>query len=551
MFTKLFKYNWCFFINFISAKNLNFNYMNTKYILLICTVLLCTFTFAQHTNVLIDDEGFTVAPEEPTIIINPNNTDHMVGGSNVDNMYYSTDGGHTWQREKLSSSYGVWGDPCIIVDTANRYYFFHLSNPPSPGYWIDRIVCQTKEEIGGDWNNGSYMGYIPPKNQDKEWAIVDRTNNNIYITWTQFDDYGSSDPQDFSNILFSKSVDNGASWSDVVQINEVSGNCIDSDNTTEGAVPAVGPNGEIYVSWAGPAGLVFDRSLDQGETWLDQDIFVSDIPGGWDYDIPGINRCNGLPVTICDLSGGEHHGTIYINWTDQRNGTDDTDVWLVKSTDGGNTWTAPARINDDPAGKQQFFTWMAVDQTNGYLYFVFYDRRNYENSNTDVYMALSRDGGETFYNFKISESPFLPSSGIFFGDYTNLSAHDNVIRPIWARLHEGDLSVWTALIDTSAIIVGMDENEIPNLASLEQNYPNPFRESTYLSFKLRVSAEISLIVHDVYGREVATLIDKEYRIAGKYVEKFKPLQYNLSSGVYYFILSTGEKQMKRRMVLVE
>ena len=66
---------------------------------------------------------------------------------------------------------------------------------------------------------------------------------------------------------------------------------------------------------------------------------MDEFPGGWDYDIPGINRCNGLPITVCDLSGGSNHGTIYINWTDQRNGTDDTDVWLAKSTDGGDTWT--------------------------------------------------------------------------------------------------------------------------------------------------------------------------------------------------------------------
>jgi hypothetical protein len=523
--------------------------MKLNHISFIVIFLLVTPLVAQHTNILIDDEGFTFAPEEPSIVVNPNNTDHMIAGSNVDNMYFSTDGGMTWSGVMLTSSYGVWGDPCVIVDTADRYYFFHLSNPPSGGYWIDRIVCQTLDEIGGEWNNGSYMGYIPPKNQDKEWAVVDRSNNNIYVTWTQFDDYGSSDPADFSNILFSKSTDNGQTWSEVVQINEVSGDCIDSDNTTEGAVPAVGPNGEIYVSWAGPAGLVFDRSLDQGETWLEQDIFVDEFPGGWNISIPGIMRCNGMPVTVCDLSGGPYHGTIYINWSDQRNGPDDTDVWLTKSSDGGNTWTEPARVNDDPPGKQQFFTWMAIDQTNGYLYFVFYDRRNYDDNNTDVYMAVSRDGGESFINFKISESPFLPSSGVFFGDYNNISAHDNVIRPIWTRLQNGELSVWTALIDP--FIVGTEEAEIPDLASLEQNYPNPFKESTYLSFKLRRPGKITLVVYDLHGREMARLFDNENMRPGKYIEILHPEQYNLAPGVYYLVLSDSSEQLKRRMVLVE
>jgi len=363
---------------------------------------------AQHENILISTNN---NPNEPAIAINLKNTDQLYAGANINNYYYSTDAGYTWTKGVLTSAqYGVWGDPVLICDTAGAFYFFHLSNPQS-GNWIDRIVCQKVDYPGGTWTDGTYMGLDGTKAQDKEWAAVDWKNNNIYVTWTQFDQYGSSNPNHFSDIMFSRSTDGGMTWSPALRINEVSGDCIDSDNTTEGAVPCVGPNGEIYVAWAGPVGLVFDRSLDQGDTWLDNDIFVSDIPGGWDYSIPGIYRANGLPVTTCDTSGGPYHGTIYINWTDQRNGTDDTDVWLVKSTDGGNTWSQPLRVNDDPPGKQQFFTWMTIDQTNGYLYFVFYDRRNYDDRNTDVYMARSTDGGETFTNFLVSEEPFWPEIG--------------------------------------------------------------------------------------------------------------------------------------------
>ncbi len=100
---------------------------------------------------------------------------------------------------------------------------------------------------------------------------------------------------------------------------------------------------------------------------------------------------------------------------------------------------------------------MAIDQTNGYLYFVFYDRRNYDDANTDVYMARSTDGGATFTNFLISEEPFVPNSNIFFGDYTNLTAHNNVIRPIWARCQNSQMSIWTAIIDPT--VVGIEETE--------------------------------------------------------------------------------------------
>ncbi|MBC8487487.1 MAG: T9SS type A sorting domain-containing protein [Bacteroidetes bacterium] len=509
--------------------------------------LFVSGVFAQHQNVLISTSN---VPEEPTIYINPKNTDQIVAGANIKNYYYSHDGGYTWNGGIMASSFGVFGDPCIIVDTLGDFYFFHLSSTPG-GSFIDRMVCQKTTDIGVTWSNGTAFGLNGTKAQDKEWAVVDRTNNNIYVTWTQFDQYGSSNPNHKSIIRFSKSTDGGMTWSEAVKINEVDGDCIDDDNTVEGAVPAVGPNGEIYVAWAGPEGIVFDRSLDEGETWLDEDIFVTDFPGGWAYSIPGIMRCNGLPITVCDLSGGSNHGTIYINWSDQGNGTNDTDVWLVKSTDGGDTWSNPIRVNDDPPGKQQFFTWLAVDQVTGYLWFVWYDRRNYDDDNTDVYMAVSIDGGDTFINFKVSESPFLPYSGIFFGDYTNISVHNNIIRPIWTRLHSGQLSILTAIVDPDAVITAVEEElvQIP-FAELEPNYPNPFIQSTYISFKLLQTGTVTLEIFDMYGKKVATLINNELRNAGKYIEHFDANNYRLSSGVYYFSL-TGEKlNLKRKMMLV-
>ncbi len=104
-------------------------------------------------------------------------------------------------------------------------------------------------------------------------------------------------------------------------------------------------------------------------------------------------------------------------------------------------------MNNDESKHQQFLTWLTVDQTNGYVYCVFYDRRNYDNHKTDVYLAVSKDGGDNFENYKISESPFLPNPKIFFGDYTNISVHNGVIRPIWTRLHKGKITLHTALIN--------------------------------------------------------------------------------------------------------
>ena len=516
-------------------------------IILLFSVLLVGNCLGQHRNIKVGGQLAGHNPQEPSIIINPKNTDHILIGTNRNNYYYSTDSGENWTHGVLTSSLGVWGDPCVIVDTTGSFYFFHLSDPPgSP--WVDRIMCQKVDQLGGTWNDGTYMGLNGTKLQDKEWAVVDTKNNNIYVTWTQFDQYGSTDPKHFSNIMFSRSHDAGQTWSLAKRINKIRGDCLDDDETVEGAVPTIGPNGEIYVSWGGPAGLVFDKSLNQGDSWIYDDIFVADIPGGWAYNIPGINRCNGMPITACDLSNSEHHGNIYINWSDQRNGEHDTDIWFVKSTDNGETWSEPFRVNDDPPGKQQFFTWMAIDQTNGFIYIVFYDRRNYDDTRTDVYLAVSKDGGETFANYQISESPFTPNQSVFFGDYTNISAHNDVIRPVWVRLDNQTLSIWTAIIDPAQFtkVENIPSTSKPRDFEIISVYPNPFNNSTLMKYRLNKTGNIAIKVFDVLGKELEILFDNIQ------TEGYHEITWHAdqtASGVYFIHLEFGEEVISRKVIL--
>lgn len=520
--------------------------MNQKNLLTaIVLLVLCSTSavLAQFPNVQL---GNFTGPNEPSICINPSNTDEIMAGSNLNFWYYSEDGGNSWLSGVLSSpEYGVWGDPVIVADTAGDFYFFHLANP-AVGNWIDRIVCQKFDKSTKTWSPGTYTGLNGSKAQDKHWAVVDRNTNTIYLTWTQFDVYGSSNPLHQSNIRFSRSTDGGETWSEAITINEVPGDCIDGDETVEGAVPAVGPNGEVYVAWSGPAGIVFDRSTDGGETWLSNDIAVTPHPGGWEIDIPGLARANGMPVTKCDLSGGPNHGTIYINFADQRNGSNDADIWLVKSTDGGNSWTEPVRVNDDEPGKQQFFSWMDIDQTTGNIYIVFYDRRNHSNLATDVYLAVSTDGGQQFENIKISETAFTPSaSGYFFGDYNNISAVNNLVRPIWTRREtNGSLNIQTALIDLS---VRIPEN-LTYVLNLEQNVPNPFTDVTIFSYRLKKTANIKLSVYDILGNELLVLEHGKLP-AGKYEHIFDNGIHRLSPGTYFFSLTDLEQSIRRKMVI--
>jgi len=500
-------------------------------------------TFAQYKNVMISNLN---TPEEVGISIDPKNPDHIVAASNIDNYYYSTDGGYTWSWGQINSSFGVWGDPVVVVDTNSAFYYFHLSNAGAiGGSWVDRMVCQKVNFIGGSWSDGTTTGKNGTKVQDKPGVAMDRKNNNIYITWTQFDTYGSTALTDSSIILFSRSIDGGNTWSNPTRINNLAGDCRDNDSTVEGAIPAVGPNGEVYVSWAGPLGIVFNRSFDLGKTWMSSNTFVTSIPGGWDYNIPGIYRCNGLPYTNCDVSNGPHRGTIYISWSDQRNGIDNTDVWIVKSTDSGNTWSAPVKVNDDATRSQQFMSSMTIDQANGDIYVLFYDRRNYTDDNTDVYLARSSDGGNTFKNFRISTSPFYPTTGAFFGDYTAITAHNGFVRPMWTRLDTAHLSVWTAIIDSS---LSADNMQLNNNSSFSA-YPNPFSPTAYMSYELDDKEQVSLFVADIFGRTVAIIRNNEILPRGKYVDRFDANQFGLPPGIYCFYLHAGDHTQVQKMVL--
>lgn len=382
-------------------------------------------------------------PVEVSIAINPANPDNVVavsyqqglspGPAVSDFIYVSFDGGRTWTTQSAANPDArTQADDAVVFDDAGRAFRTNIAfvgiRAPRPVRAVNGLFVSRSDDGGWTWQPPTtvvdHLNTVLPF-EDKPWLAATRTpagESHVYLAWTRFDEYGSKAPDCRSHIVFSRSVDGGRSFAMPFRISDVPGDCQDSDDTDEGAVPAIGPGGEIYLAWSGPAGLVFDVSKDAGRTF-GADTKIADMPGGWDVDVPGITRANGLPVTAADRSTGPFRGSIYVNWIDARNG--DLDVFVSASRDGGQTWSPPVRANDDALGNgaAQFFTWMALDPADGSVNVIFYDRRNQTGTTTGVTVARSTDGGRTFVNYPVNVPAFETSASLAFGDYIGIAAH--------------------------------------------------------------------------------------------------------------------------------
>jgi len=231
----------------------------------------------------------------------------------MDNYYLSNDGGLTWQHGVLRSSYVVYCDPAIICDDQGNFFYVHLVPD------LRRVVCQKKISGSDTWNDGSFTALNGTMDIDKDWATFDPVNGNLYVTWSQFNRHGSTDPRDSTIIFLSRSEDRGLTWSDKIRISQRGGNSSGGFMSVLGSYPTTGPNSEVYVCWWSTNGLMLDKSTDKGRTWLPTHLQITS-PVQWIYQVPGMQLTPTFPVISCDRSNVRYKGSIYINWSDNRNG---------------------------------------------------------------------------------------------------------------------------------------------------------------------------------------------------------------------------------------
>lgn len=398
---------------------------------------------------------------EVMLAIDPTDPDHLLGCSKFfyaparygffTGVLESFDGGLTWDQSQPTGveRYSLTSDPVTAFDHAGNGHFTLLTRRPTG---LDML----RKPAGGDW--GPPVVVDRTTVTDKQWIAADQDPlgaspyaGHLYMSWTAI---GREDEP--TRIAVSRSIDGNASWAQPPRFVATGG--------VQGSVPAVAPDGTVHVVYGrnvfggGVAGaLEVVTSRDGGETFGSA-VHVANtvaVP----FQLP--NAVFRTPGSMPGFAVSPATGALFVAWADYRHG--DADVFLATSDDGGTSWRAPVRLNDDAVGNgvDQFQPQVAVAPT-GRVAVSWFDRRlpcpdlpwvprdhvGRDNFCIDTYIARSYDEGATWSaNRRVSAQTWdwslnLPTvtEGVgFIGDYQGLASSATHDIAFWnATAHLGD-----------------------------------------------------------------------------------------------------------------
>ena len=339
---------------------------------------------ANGQNILGD------AANEPSIAVDPTNGNKITIGwrqfNTVNSNFrqggwgYTIDGGTTWTFPGVLENNVFRSDPVLNSDNAG--HFFYLS-----------LLQNFFDDLWGSLNGGqSWTNIAPADGGDKQWFTIDNTNSSghgfQYQSW-------STDGNNFNGRQFSRSTNGGVTWMNPINIpNSPAWGTLDVDS-----------NGNLFIGGVNlnTNGIWCDRSTNAkngGVTpTFDQSTAVNlggNIVFGEPINPEGLV---GQVFLAVDRSGTITNNNVYMLASVQPTGfTTGSDVMFVRSTDGGQTFSTPRRINDDPVNqaKWHWFGTLSV-APNGRIDAVWLDTRNAAN-NTDsqLFYSWSFDGGNTW-----------------------------------------------------------------------------------------------------------------------------------------------------------
>ena len=347
------------------------------------------------------------------------------GGASDIGFATSIDGGSAWTNGYLPGITNVQGagnpydrdsDPSVAYDPLHGIWMI-ASLPIVDSFKSIPAVIVSRSSDGINWDNPVSVGGNV-SSSDKDWIVCDTWSasphyGNCYVEW--------DNPANGDQINMSTSTDGGITWSAAVH---PSGSAFGL-----GGQPVVQPNGNVVVPFDG-SGIQTFTSTDGGATWGK----VVTISNQTDHGEAGGLRNIGLPSAAVD--GG---GTVYVVWQDCRFRTNcaENDIVLSTSTNG-TTWTAPARIPEDPvtSSVDHFLPAIDADKTTSgsgahlaVTYYIYGQSRCTESTcNMGASFISSADGGATWGKpMPLVSTPmkltWLPNttSGLMVGDYFSVS----------------------------------------------------------------------------------------------------------------------------------
>ena len=419
-----------------------------------------------------DTTGTQFAQQEPAIGINPLNHNNIVAAQKDERrapgpntatkevwIDTSTDGGVTWINTFIpmpDATLPQQSDPVITFSDDNNVFVtiigYNQNNPTN-----SNLVLVARSSDGGlTW---SPAVKVDPGlgGSDKEWTAIDLTPSSpyyhrLYVTWTNF----AAGP----NFIEKWSSDYGATWNPTPGTNYVTVSFGGFDSG-QFSMPVVLPNGNVIATWNPGGGIAVGKSTDGGQSFINpntQAVAITSV-----NSVPGSNwRLNTIPATTVSTATG----TLVTVWADGRNGKDD--IYYTRSTNGGTTWSAAARVAHNTAGSSyQVEPWVSV-APNGRFDVIWYDDRNFpSNFNTfDIYATHSTDDGATWTgpDEQVTDASTNLNIGIPGGPGWNGAAGDYIGV---ASVNEAAYGIWT---DTRS---GTNEDVYTSLYQPVQGTPTP------------------------------------------------------------------------------
>jgi hypothetical protein len=359
-------------------------------------------------NLLLDCDA-EVPHNETSIATNPNDPAHAVGAfhtyhlTGTGNKLHATiqstpsftlDGGATWHHlTPPITPYQFSGDPAVAFDLTGRIYLASIADHEGDGgsnYTGPSVVVQYSDDGGSVWTNpvtvASGKGSVDKNSggqlifQDKDYIAVDQSStsprkNRAYVTWTSFHEFFSPKKVLFGSPIMVSTSDDGRHWSPGAEISGSSPDCVAPTvgpcSFNQFSSPTVAPGGKVYVAFENfntPAEnqYLVVSSTDGGRTWSapSRAGTIYDInfkPNGFGDDtLTGCAFRVAAPGNAAADPSDPSGDTVYVAWADNRNGNatnTNTDVILARSTDGGATWTEHVIDN---SSNDQFYAWVAV-----------------------------------------------------------------------------------------------------------------------------------------------------------------------------------------------